>query len=408
MSEIFISYARSTQDQAQKIGEALRGLGYGVWRDDELPAHRDYTEVIEERLRAAKAVVVVWSAEAVKSQWVRAEADLAREAGTLVQLSVDGATPPMPFNRIQCADMSGWTGSPEAPGWRKVVASVAELAGGDAPATGPAVAQSASRPAPAAPSLPEKPSIAVLPFADPSGAVEGDYFADGMVDEIVTALTRFPSLFVIASGSSLSYSEHERDFRKIGRELGVRYLLEGAVRRSGKRVRIPVDLVEAEAGARIWSERFEGALDDVFAPQDEVANAVAAHIEPTIQAADLRRGDARPTENLGAYDLYLRGRQRWREFNPASFRAAIALLEQAVARDASFYEAWALLAPPTQGSWALAGRPIARERRRRRRTPSATPCWGQTTTPSPWLRSPSPRRYSGASGPRSWRWPTGR
>src|SRR5215469_9798327 len=128
MSEIFISYARSTEGEARAIGEALRGLGYGVWRDDELPAHRAYSEVIEERLKAAKAVVVVWSAEAVKSHWVRAEADAAREAGTLVQLSVDGATPPMPFNQIQCADLAGWSGEARHAGWKKVVASIADLA----------------------------------------------------------------------------------------------------------------------------------------------------------------------------------------------------------------------------------------------------------------------------------------
>src|SRR5215472_3162141 len=127
MSEVFISYARATEGEARRIAEALRAIGYGVWRDDELPAHRDYSEVIEERLRAAKAVVVVWSAEAVKSQWVRAEADIAREAGTLVQLSLDQAALPMPFNRIQCADLSGWTGDAGHAGWRKVAGSVAEL-----------------------------------------------------------------------------------------------------------------------------------------------------------------------------------------------------------------------------------------------------------------------------------------
>src|SRR6516164_2595869 len=111
MSDIFISYARSTEPQARQIGDALRALGYGVWRDDELPAHRAYADVIEERLKAAKAVVVVWSAEAVKSEWVRAEADAARGARTLVQLSVDGAIPPLPFNQIQCADMNGWSGA---------------------------------------------------------------------------------------------------------------------------------------------------------------------------------------------------------------------------------------------------------------------------------------------------------
>jgi len=120
MSDIFISYARSTADQAQAVAEALRGLGYGVWRDDEIPANRAYADVIAERLATAKAVVVIWSAEAVKSQWVRAEADVARVASTLVQLTIDGSLPPIPFNQIQCDDLSGWNGDTASPAWRKV------------------------------------------------------------------------------------------------------------------------------------------------------------------------------------------------------------------------------------------------------------------------------------------------
>src|SRR5580700_4210228 len=158
MSDVFISYARSTEKPAQAVADALRALGYSVWRDDELPAHRAYTEVIEERLRAAKAVVVIWSAEAVKSQWVRAEADIAREAGTLVQLRVDGSTPPLPFNQIQFAELVGETAAPAA-----------------------------AAPLP----LPSKPSVAVMPFANLSGDPEQDYFADGMVEEIAAALSRF-------------------------------------------------------------------------------------------------------------------------------------------------------------------------------------------------------------------------
>src|SRR5579863_6247447 len=149
MSDVFISYARSTESQAQLVSDALRALGYNIWRDDELPAHRAYTEVIEERLKAAKAVVVIWSAEAVKSHWVRAEADAAREAGTLVQLTIDGCNPPMPFNQIQCADMTGWSGDKNAAGWRKVVASIGDLAGGAQAQTAP--------PVEAAPQLPDKP-----------------------------------------------------------------------------------------------------------------------------------------------------------------------------------------------------------------------------------------------------------
>src|SRR5689334_17591353 len=130
MAEIFVSYGRSTEAQAQQVAEALRTGGYDVWRDDELPAHRAYGDVIEERLRSAKAVVVLWSAEAARSQWVRAEADIAREAGTLVQVTLDGTIPPLPFNQIQCADLSGWTGDTAAPGWRKVESSIALLVGG--------------------------------------------------------------------------------------------------------------------------------------------------------------------------------------------------------------------------------------------------------------------------------------
>jgi len=129
MSEVFISYARSTEPQARAIADALHELGYGVWRDNELPAHRAFAEVIEERLAAAKAVVVVWSAEAAKSEWVQAEADRARQEHKLVQLSVDGVKPPLPFDRLQCADFTSWTGDAENPGWKKVVQSVAELVG---------------------------------------------------------------------------------------------------------------------------------------------------------------------------------------------------------------------------------------------------------------------------------------
>jgi adenylate cyclase len=343
MSDVFISYARSTEAQARRIEEALQALGYGVWRDDQLPAHRAYSEVLDERLKAAKAVLVVWSPEAVKSEWVQSEADRARTDKKLVQLTLDGAALPMPFDRIQCADFTGWTGDPDAPGWRKVVASVAELVGGTAPMS-PAPAPTSQ---PKAPPLPDKPSIAVLPFADPAGAAgaaEGDYFADGMVDEIVTALAKFPALFVIGSSSSLSYRGRERDVAGIGRELGVRYLLEGSIRRSGQKVRISVTLVEAANGAQIWADRFEGTLEDVFVLQDEVANVVAARIEPNIAAADLRRGEARPTADQSAYDLYLRGRQRFQELDKESWQASKSLLEQAVARDPAYAPAWGLLA----------------------------------------------------------------
>src|SRR6187402_3273528 len=131
MADVFVSYARPDEPQAERVAEALRSAGYRIWRDDQLPAHRPYADVIEERLKSAKAVVVLWSAEAAKSQWVRAEADAARELGTLVQTSVDGTVPPLPFNQIQCAELNDANGGFDGPGWAKLTASLAVLAMGD-------------------------------------------------------------------------------------------------------------------------------------------------------------------------------------------------------------------------------------------------------------------------------------
>jgi len=344
MPDVFLSYNREDQATARRFAEAFQAEGLDVWWDTTLRAGEAYDEVTEAALNDAKAVVVLWSPRSVVSRWVRAEATLADRNKTLVPVTIEPCKRPIMFELTQTADLSGWDGTAAHGAWQAFLADVRRFVGSGIGAAAEARIVPPPPGAVAALPFPDKPSIAVLPFADPTGAGEGDYFADGMVDEIVTALTRFPTLFVIASGSGLSYRERERDFRKISRELGVRYLLEGSVRRSGPRVRIGVDLVEAEAGAQIWSERFEGTLDDVFALQDEVANAVAARIEPTIEAADLRRGAARPTEDLGAYDLYLRGQQRFRAFDNAGYQAAIGFFEQAVARDPTFAAAWAALA----------------------------------------------------------------
>jgi adenylate cyclase len=154
--------------------------------------------------------------------------------------------------------------------------------------------------------LPDKPSIAVLPFQNMSGDPEQEYFTDGMVEEIITALSRIRWLFVIARNSSFTYKGRAIDVKQVGRELGVRYVLEGSVRKSGSRVRITAQLIETTAGAHLWADRFDGSLEDVFELQDKVASSVAGVIEPTLQVAEIRRLADRPTGDMTAYDLYLR------------------------------------------------------------------------------------------------------
>jgi TolB-like protein/class 3 adenylate cyclase len=185
--------------------------------------------------------------------------------------------------------------------------------------------------APALP-LPDKPSIAVLPFANMSGDPEQEYFVDGMVEEIITALSRIRWLFVIARNSTFTYKGQAVDVKRVGRELGVRYVLEGSVRKAGGRVRITAQLIDAVTGTHLWADRFDGSLEDVFDLQDKVASSVAGVIEPALQSAETARSVDRPTNDLTAYDLYLRA-YAMSLSSAARVPEALRLLEQAIARD---------------------------------------------------------------------------
>ena len=154
--------------------------------------------------------------------------------------------------------------------------------------------------------LPEKPSLVVLPFQNMSGDPEQEYFADGMVEEITTAIARLPWLFVIARNSAFTYKGKPVDVKQVAQELGVRYVLEGSVRKAGNRVRITGQLIDTATSAHIWADRFDGALDDIFDLQDQVASSVAGAIEPKLLQSEIDRAMRKPTENLNAYDLYLR------------------------------------------------------------------------------------------------------
>jgi TolB-like protein/class 3 adenylate cyclase/Tfp pilus assembly protein PilF len=207
--------------------------------------------------------------------------------------------------------------------------------------------------------LPDKPSIAVLPFANMSGDPEQEYFVDGIVEEITTAIARLPWLFVIARNSAFTYKGKAVDVKQVAQELGVRYVLEGSVRKAGSRVRITGQLIDTATGAHIWADRFDGALDDIFDLQDQVASSVAGAIEPKLRKSKIERASRKPAANLTAYDLYLRALAVSYRLTEEGLAEAVVLARQALAIDPSYAPAatmvgWCRGAQRVQGWGALA------------------------------------------------------
>jgi TolB-like protein/class 3 adenylate cyclase/Flp pilus assembly protein TadD len=194
------------------------------------------------------------------------------------------------------------------------------------------------------PALPNKPSIAVLPFTNMSGDPEQEYFVDGMVEDLITALSRIRWLFVIARNSSFTYKSRAVNVADVGRELGVRYVLEGSVRKGGNHVRITTQLIDASTGNHIWAERYDRDLADIFRVQDEVVRQVVAAIEPNLEAREILRARAKPTEKLDAYELYLRARPLMIPFTQDALRNAARLLQEAINIDPDYSDAWAAMA----------------------------------------------------------------
>jgi TolB-like protein len=312
VSEIFISYARSTAKDAQRIAAALRALGFGVWRDDQLLPHQSFAHVIRERLIGAKAVIVIWSAEAVQSDWVQSEANHARAERKLVQVRIDRSRLPMPFDRIQCADLSDWTGSQDHQGWRKVVASVAVLARGagpppreteveaePVPATGPRRSAAAvlfrSRPLlpwvaglsalvalagvglwlangrGTAAHAPRR--IAVVPFDVVRGGAAAKAFASGLLDDLVAAMSANQ---VEAVSRTDSVALRGPDAAARLDRLGAGLLLDGDVEDDGPSYRVRMHLDDVRDHVTLWSKELSGPESELQALQERVATRAAA------------------------------------------------------------------------------------------------------------------------------------
>ena len=336
MSDVFISYARSTAAQAQTVARALRALGYEVWLDDQIPAHRSFGEVIEERLDAAKAVVVIWSADAVRSEWVRSEAGRARAAAKLVQMAVERVTLPMPFDTIECAKLVDWNGDLNARGWIKVVESVAELVHGAPPRSarttpidphrspGPArrrwavlaggvlsvgaaaiVALAIWGPLHKPPPPPSMRSIALLPVRNLSGDPALDATAEALTEDVTDVMGRTGAYRVPPLSAILATRGQPPDDLAKGRTLNVRYVVSASLRKASPGLRLSYRVQDTGDGHLLAAGDYVNAASDVAMAERRLAlrlfYGVGSLTVPRIIADQLARpANDRDPENVGA------------------------------------------------------------------------------------------------------------
>jgi TolB-like protein/tetratricopeptide (TPR) repeat protein len=359
MARVFISYARADRAEVRPLADALAAAGHDVWWDALIDGGTAFAKEIETQLAAAGAVVAVWSNTSVESDWVRDEAATARERKCLVPVSLDGIEPPLGFRQYHTIDLSHWHGKANGPEVDAVLRAIAScgggfnalkplpprkeeprvnrrtaLIGGGAAVAALAVAGGGYFFLRATPSDAHN-SVAVLPFANLSGDPQQKFFSDGLSEEVRSALSRNIALKVAAPTSSNAFRNSDEDARAIGGKLGVAFLLQGSVRRAGDTVRISADLIDTGSGFSKWSQTFDRKLTDIFAVQSEIATTVAQALDIAMAPRDAAMVGG--TQNVAAYEAYLRGRALLDQASGEdSDRAALRQFDAAIAADPNY------------------------------------------------------------------------
>jgi adenylate cyclase len=332
--DIFISYAHPDRETARLFADSFAAQGFEVWWDNSLQAGEIFDERIEAALRAAKAVVVLWSPHSVASRWVRAEATLADRNKTLVPATIAACERPIVFELTHTAALAHWRGDGADAAWQAFLGNIRKMMGSEAPAA-------IAAPAPAAelPKL-DQLSIVVLPFANMSNDPEQDYFADGISEDIITDLSKVSALSVIARNTAFTFKGKSVDVKHVASQLNVTHVLEGSVRKSGNRVRITAQLIDGSAGDHLWAERYDRDLDDIFALQDEISQAIVGALKLKLLPQEKAAIEDRGTDNAEAYDLYLRAMAFSQSYRPDDATRAVELLRRVLALDPSFAQGW--------------------------------------------------------------------
>jgi adenylate cyclase len=345
MADVFVSYARSDKARVAPLVAAIEANNWTVWWDSEIYSGQDFDRQIAAELKIAAAVLVIWTPNSVESRWVRGEAREGAERGILVPVRFDSAELPIDVRTFHTTDLDGWDGDPRSSQVQEVLRALgATISPASAPRAATALIGSAS---PASLSGSPRVAICVLPFANMSGDPEQEYFSDGITEDIITDLSKVAALAVTSRNSSFVFKGKHVDVLKVARELNVSHILEGSVRKVGGRVRITAQLVDGSSNDHLWAERYDRDLNDIFALQDEISQAIVKALKLKLLPEEKQAIEQRGTDNVEAYNLYLMGRQLYvsgPEGNARRAAAIVRLCTRATDIDPDYARAWALLA----------------------------------------------------------------
>jgi adenylate cyclase len=343
MADVFISYARIDKALVAPLVAVIEAQGWSVWWDPEIATGQEFDRQIAAELKIAAAVLVVWTPNSVGSRWVRGEAREGAERGILVPVRFAGADLPIDVRALHTTEFDDWGEDPRSPQIQEVIRALDATIG----------RQRATQPATANPdqelpnSGPRRIGICVLPFANMSGDPEQEYFSDGITEDIITDLSKVSALAVISRNSAFVFKGKNIDVQRVARELKVGHVLEGSVRKAGGRVRITAQLVDAASNDHVWAERYDRDLNDIFALQDEISQAIVKALKLKLLPEEKKAIEQRGTDNVEAYNLYLMARQYYitgNEWDAGRAEAIVRLCIRATELDPDYARAWALMA----------------------------------------------------------------